>query len=219
MIACEIEKESRDVDSSRDCSGSLNIVDRKASNYNYLISRRILPEPFIIEISTRRREEEGWAMSTINRTIWTAILCCILANTGSAAATALDFNGDGRSDFAVVRNTGGGSSGQMTWFTKLSGGHPTSTRSWGVASDIFLAADFDGDAKCDIAVWRPSNGTFYIVESNTLTIRIDQLGQNGDDPTIVGDYNGDGKADVAVFRRAIRDAGFIKRVRQPTSRR
>ena len=41
---------------------------------------------------------------------------------------------------------------------------------------------------------------FYILQSETNTVRIDTFGQNGDDPTVVGDYDGDGKADVAVYR-------------------
>src|SRR5689334_24508741 len=28
----------------------------------------------------------------------------------------VDFNGDGKTDFVVVRNTGGGTNGQLTWY-------------------------------------------------------------------------------------------------------
>jgi hypothetical protein len=43
---------------------------------------------------------------------------------------------------------------------------------------------------------------FYILQSSNNTVRGEQFGQTGDDPTIVGDYDGDGRADPAVFRPA-----------------
>lgn len=50
----------------------------------------------------------------------------------------------------------------------------------------------------DIAVWRPSNGTWYILNTdNTLTQQA--WGGVGDKP-VQGDYDGDGKVDFAVFR-------------------
>ncbi|MFN6964200.1 MAG: FG-GAP repeat domain-containing protein [Pyrinomonadaceae bacterium] len=119
----------------------------------------------------------------------------------------IDFNGDGKTDFAVVRNTGGGTGGQVTWFINLNGTGTTNGYQWGLATDYFVPVDYDGDRKTDIAVWRPvatgqpsGNAYFYILQSQTNTVRIEDFGQSGDDPTVVGDYNGDGKADVAVYR-------------------
>ncbi len=117
----------------------------------------------------------------------------------------VDFNGDGRTDFAVVRNTGGGPSGQMTWFINLNGG-TTFASEWGLSGDLFVPVDFDGDNESDIAVWRPGAATvaaFYILQSNTNTVRIVPFGQTNDDPSIVGDYDGDGSADVAVYRSGL----------------
>jgi hypothetical protein len=119
----------------------------------------------------------------------------------------VDFDGNGRSDFAVVRNTGGGAMGQVTWFIALNGPGTTNGYAWGLATDFFVPEDYDGDDKTDIAIWRPistgqpsGNAFFYILQSATNTVRIDDFGQSGDDPTVVGDYDGDGSADPAVYR-------------------
>ncbi len=132
-----------------------------------------------------------------------------LAVTGSGTIASahtqhvVDFNGDGKTDFSIVRNTGGGPSGQVTWITRLNGPGTYYGADWGLANDFFTPADFDGDGKTDIAVWRAGTaGTaaYYILQSATNTLRLDVFGQSGDDPSVVGDYDGDGKADVAVYR-------------------
>jgi len=132
--------------------------------------------------------------------------------TASAAPTqnVLDFNGDGRTDFAVVRNIGSGGSGatnQIRWFTSLNGSGTTTATDWGVATDTFVPVDYDGDNITDIAVWRafgtgqPSgNVFFYSLQSNGNTLRVEDFGQTDDNPKVVADYDGDGKADVAVYR-------------------
>jgi hypothetical protein len=60
-------------------------------------------------------------------------------------------------------------------------------------------ADFDGDGRTDISVFRPSSGTWYVMQSGSNTFRAQQFGTNGD-RIVPGDYDGDGRTDFAVFR-------------------
>lgn len=113
----------------------------------------------------------------------------------------LDFNGDGATDFAVVRNITGGPGGSIRWFINYAQTTTTVASDWGINGDVFTPHDFDGDNKTDIAVWREgAQGIFYILESATGTLRIAPFGQTGDDPSVTADYDGDGKADPAVYR-------------------
>jgi Tol biopolymer transport system component len=61
-------------------------------------------------------------------------------------------------------------------------------------------ADFDGDGRTDFSVFRPSDGTWYILHSGSNTFRAQQFGTNGD-RIVPGDYDGDGRTDFAVFRQ------------------
>lgn|GEM_PF-5371970 len=42
--------------------------------------------------------------------------------------------------------------------------------------------DFDFDGRTDVAVFRPSTGVFYILQSESNTLRAEQFGQSGDIP-------------------------------------
>ena len=123
-----------------------------------------------------------------------------------AMRSIMDFDGDGKTDWSVVRNTGGGPTGAITWFIALSGGGSL-TQVFGQAGDFFVPADYDGDDKADIAIWRANQ--FQILQSSDGATRIVNLGVSGDEPTVMGDYDGDGKDDPAVYRKVGGTAHFI----------
>lgn len=61
-----------------------------------------------------------------------------------------------------------------------------------------VRADFDGDGKSDLSVFRPSSGNWYLQRS-TSGFSAANFGLNGD-VIVPGDFDGDRKADLAVWR-------------------
>lgn len=59
--------------------------------------------------------------------------------------------------------------------------------------------DFDGDGRTDLAVFRPSEGNWYILNSQDGSFRVVHFGLPGDIP-LAEDYDGDHLTDFAVFR-------------------
>ncbi len=122
----------------------------------------------------------------------------------------MDFDGDGRSDLVVNRKD---PENRMVWYI-LHVNNSSSAIQWGaftgslsdpvLFSDFPVPADYDGDGKWDVAVWRINYNTeiqtyFYIYYSETNTFQVIPWGLRGDE-VAVQDYDGDGQADPAVFR-------------------
>ena len=58
---------------------------------------------------------------------------------------------------------------------------------------------YTADNKTDVAFWRPSNGTWFILRSEDTSFYSAPFGTTGDIP-VPGDYDGDGRFDLSVFR-------------------
>ncbi len=65
------------------------------------------------------------------------------------------------------------------------------------SSDIPVSADYDGDEKDDVAIFK--NGHWYYLSSNDFRVWHFHFGLAGDKP-VIGDFDADGRTDFAVFR-------------------
>jgi len=99
------------------------------------------------------------------------------------------FDTDNQADISVFRPENG------VWYF-LNSQTGFSAVSFGVATDRIVPADYDGDNKADIAVYR--NGTWFLQRSTDGFASI-PFGLPDDIPQ-PADFDGDCKADLAVFR-------------------
>lgn len=118
-----------------------------------------------------------------------------------------DYDGDGKADFAVMRNSGG--SGYSTFYILQSTNNQYRVQTIATPYPICYATqgNFDGDNKADPTMYchdgntAGSPGYFMSVRSLDGVRTQTQWGAGRDQP-IFGDFDGDGRTDHAIVRGA-----------------
>lgn len=111
------------------------------------------------------------------------------------SAPPADFDGDGKTDLTSIDNFGN----SAFWTILQSTNGARRGVQFGLSTDKFVPADYDGDGKADIAIYRPSDGTWYRFNSSDDSFSAVRFGAAEDKP-VPADYDGDGRTDIAVFR-------------------
>lgn len=119
----------------------------------------------------------------------------------------VDFDGDGRQDYSVLKFPTGPPSPIQYWNLNSTAGIQVGAL-WGDAgTDFPVPGDYDGDGRDDLAIYRAgatagAQSTFWIFRSGTNTGLAVNYGLNGDQAHC-RDFDGDGRTDFAVFRRGV----------------
>ena len=135
--------------------------------------------------------------STYNEMNANRVVVTVLDNEAGLATLGADFDGDGKTDYAIFRPS------TSQFFVKKSASNSTDVITWGdsAQSDRPVPADYDGDGKSDHAIYRPATAQFFVKKSSTGAAEVVTWGiANGGDKPAVGDFDGDGRIDYAIFR-------------------
>jgi hypothetical protein len=144
-------------------------------------------------------------------------------NWNASQLTSGDFNGDGKTDVAVLYDYGQAADGRNQtglWFVGGADGlgSPkkvwTSDTSWNWNSSKLTSGDYDGDGKADIGVlynygqdsagrnhtglWTMAGTDTGVAPAKKVWDSTTSWNWNASQP-VSGDFNGDGKSDLAVF--------------------
>lgn len=96
-----------------------------------------------------------------------------------------DYDGDGKTDYCAARTGVAGSSPMVWWIMLSSDGSVPAPRTFGISSDIPIQGDYDGDARTDIALYRPGataaqKSLHHVFRSFTQDYQGTIWGQGGD---------------------------------------
>lgn len=151
----------------------------------------------------------GVRITSLAKTLSAATLAVLLITQSTFPQPAsgrpfLDFSGDQRTDFAVVRPSGGA----LTWSVlRNQSTQPDviTTFTFGGTSDQITPANYFGSSKTEPAYYRNAQATFFATPfsdgmTSVLYPSLTGWGQPNDLGKYPGDYDGDGKDDHTVLR-------------------
>ena len=87
-----------------------------------------------------------------------------------------DFDGDGRTELVVYRPPTGSLGVNGTWYAINPQTLAESAYQWGLAGDVPVPADFDGDGRTDLALWRPVTGAWFDLQPRKSAVHQLRLG-------------------------------------------
>jgi subtilisin-like proprotein convertase family protein len=140
-------------------------------------------------------------------------------DTGSISAATLEITSGAPACITVTSGQTGNGSGTVGYTVSQNTGANTRQCTMTIGGQTFTAcqngtsqtcstnptrkpiADFDGDNKTDLSIFRPSLGQWWYQKSSDNMVTALTFGTSTDRIT-PGDYDGDGKADVAFWRPA-----------------
>lgn len=77
-----------------------------------------------------------------------------------------DYDGDGRTDVAVVNEGTTPNSDLIWWVLRSSDGNHTATAFGKSGTDLTTQNDYDGDGRTDLSIRRSTDSTFYLIRSS-----------------------------------------------------
>jgi hypothetical protein len=76
-------------------------------------------------------------------------------------------------------------------------------------ASVYHSGDYDGDGVTDSVVFRPSQGTWFVLNSGSNTFSAVPFGANGDQP-VDGDFDGDQRSDVCIYRPSVSEFWVLR---------
>jgi hypothetical protein len=123
----------------------------------------------------RNSDTTFYTLNSNNGQLQTADFSNSVTSGNSATPVPADYDGDGKANYALRSGA--------DWLIRNPANSATTTTTWQLASDTPVQNDYDGDGIVDIAVWRPSNGDWYIRKSGSSgALRQEHWGASGDIP-------------------------------------